>query len=155
MADTIYGDMKPESPADFQAVDTSPQKWAPEDHADAKTAESFLGDLKNVYDPKELQNLNNMLSTPIDDEGHGLGDSRLFVRAAAKAARAFDTMLAKREGRYNEDGTQKAIKYHMPMDIGQRRALVQEAKRLLDLELMNARCEYIRRSGRSLPGWWK
>jgi adenine C2-methylase RlmN of 23S rRNA A2503 and tRNA A37 len=117
-------------------------------------AKSFLGDLQTVYSRDELDRLNNMLSTVIDDQGHGLGDSRLFIRAAAKAARKFDEVLRKKEGGEREDG-QKQIKYHMPLDPGQRRGLVAEAKRILDLELMNARNEYIRRSGRSLPGWWR
>ena len=154
MPEHISFDMGTETPENFQVADTNPAKWTPEDHTDNKTARSFLGDLKNVYDPKELENLNNMLSTVVDDEGHGLGDSRLFIRAAAKAARKFDEVLRKKEGGEREDG-QKQIKYHMPLDPGQRRGLVAEAKRLLDLELMNARNEYIRRSGRSLPGWWR
>ena len=154
MPEAISFDMGGEKPEVFQAVDTNPAKWSPEDHTDRKAAEGFLGDLRNVYDPKELDNLNNMLSTVIDDEGHGLGDSRLFIRAAAKAARKFDEVLRKREGGEREDG-QPQIRYHMPLDPGQRRGLVAEAKRILDLELMNARNEYIRRSGRSLPGWWR
>ena len=154
MPEAISFDMGGEKPEDFQAADTNPAKWAPEDHADNKTAKSFLGDLRETYSPDELANLNNMLSTVVDDEGHGLGDSRLFIRAAAKAARRFDEVIRKREGGEREDG-QPQIKYHMPLDPGQRRGLVAEAKRILDLELMNARNEYIRRSGRSLPGWWR
>jgi hypothetical protein len=154
MTEPLNFDMGGEKPEVFQAADTNPQKWSPEDHTDNQTAKSFLGDLRATYNADELANLNNMLSTVIDDEGHGLGDSRLFIRAAAKAARKFDEVVRKREGGEREDG-QKQIKYHMPLDPGQRRGLVAEAKRLLDLELMAARNEYIRRSGRSLPGWWR
>jgi hypothetical protein len=154
MGDVINFNMGGETPETFQADDTNQARWTQEDHGDHKEAQGFLGALKDVYDDKEKAHLGAMLATPIDDDGHGLGDSRLFVKAAARAARQFNAMLAKREGGTREDG-QKAIRYNMPLDVNQRYALAREAQRILETELMNARSEFIKRSGRPLPGWWR
>lgn len=147
-------DMGGQTQESFLAEDTNKSKWSSEDHAEASTAKSFLGDLQASYDEAELKNLSGMLSTPVDDAGHGLGDSRLFVRAAARAARQFSEVLRKREG--GQDG-QPRLKFNMPIFInqGERRALQREAQAILEREFMAARSEFIRRSGRSLPGWWR
>lgn len=154
MADAINFEMDAGNAESFTAADTDRSKWSREDHTEAGVAKGFLSHLQASYEGKELTNLANMLSTRVDDEGHALGDSRLFVRAAARAARQFDAMLRKREGGDREDG-QPQLKYHMPLDQGQRVALQREAQSILERELMAARSEFIRRSGRSLPGWWR
>jgi GTPase len=154
MGDVINFNMGGDTPEAFVADDTNQAKWAQPDREDHREAHGFIGALGEVYDDKEKAHLAGMLATPIDDDGHGLGDSRLFVKAVAKASRQFNAMLAKREGGTREDG-QAQIKYNMPLDINQRYALQREAQRILETELMNARSEFIRRSGRPLPGWWR
>ena len=155
MTDAIGFNMGGETTESFVADDTDSGKWTPEDRTEAGTAKEFLGLLKNTYDEKELKNLNGMLSTKVDDEGHGLGDSRLFIKAVARAARQFDEVLRKRIGGSREDG-QAQIHYNMPLTGHNERVAIQrEAQAILDRELMAARSEFIRRSGRSLPGWWR
>ena len=45
---------------------------------------------------------------------------------------------------------------NMPLTGHNERVAIQrEAQAILDRELMAARSEFIRRSGRSLPGWWR
>jgi hypothetical protein len=153
VSDAMNFNMGGETPESWTAEDVDSGKWSQEDHTEAGVAKDFLSQLQATYEGKELTNLANMLSTRIDDEGHALRDSRLFVRAAAKAARQFDAMLRNREGR-RDDG-QPQLKYNMPVDENQRRALQREAQAILERELMAARSEFIKRSGRSLPGWWK
>lgn len=147
--------MDGETTESFVADDSDPGKWTHEDHAEASTAKEFLGLLKGTYGEKELKNLNGMLSTPIDDEGHGLGDSRLFIKAVARAARQFDDVFRKRTGGEQEGGA-PMLKFNMPMaGHNERVAIQREAQTILERELMPARSEFIRRSGRSLPGWWR
>ena len=154
MSETFDFNMGGETAESFTAEDVNPGKWSSDDHAESRVAKSFLGHLQASYSEKELTNLSNMLSTVIDDDGHGLGDSRLFVRAAARAARQFDAILRKREG--GQDDGQPRLKFNMPaVSPGERLALQREAQAILEREFMTARAEYIRRSGRALPGWWK
>ena len=154
MNDEINFDMGNGTAESFMAEDINPGKWSREDHTEAREARSFLGALGQSYDEKEAKNLAGMLATPIDGEVHALGDSRLFVKAAAKAARQFDAILRKREG-HRDDG-QPQLKNNMPpVSHSERVALQREAQSILERELMAARSEFIRRSGRSLPGWWK
>jgi hypothetical protein len=139
-----------EATDNWMAADTDRGKWSASDQADGALAKDFLGVLKDSYSEDSLNNLGRMLATPIDDAGHGLGDSRLFIQAAARAARQFDNILRKREG--GREG-QRQLKFNMPVEAGERRALQREAQAILEREFMNARSEYIKRSGRPLPGW--
>ena len=83
MTDAISFNMGGETTESFVADDTDSGKWTPEDRTEAGTAKDAWP-FEDTYDEKELKNLNGMLSTKVDDEGHGLGDSRLFIKAVAR-----------------------------------------------------------------------
>ena len=152
----IYGDMKPESPADFVKSDTDYGSWPAEDRKEAGSAKEWIDMLKASLPGDEAQRLNAMFATQVTEEGHGLGDSRIFVKAVSRAAKQFETYLKKRTGAEGEDGKPPAIRYNMPITTpAERLAIQREARNFLDRELLAARSEFIRRSGRSLPGWWK
>jgi hypothetical protein len=156
-AGTIYGEaMSGETPESFVASDTNFSKWNYEERSAATEAKDFLGVLKQSYTGEEAARFSGMLATQVDDAGHMLGDSRIFVKAVASASRQVEAMLRKRAG-LEQEGDGPKIKFNMPVATSheQRIALQREARTILDRELMNARSEFIRRSGRSLPGWWR
>lgn len=148
--------MDGETTESFVADDTNPGKWSRDERGAVGEAKEFLGALKETYTGDEAKRFDGMLSTQVDDAGHCLGDSRLFVQAVSRAAKQFNELVRKREGREQEGGG-KMIKFNMPVATSheQRIALQREARTILDKELMAARSEFIRRSGRSLPGWWR
>jgi hypothetical protein len=154
---TIYGEaMAGETPESFVADDTNTGKWNGDERSAVGEARDFLGVLKESYTGEEATRFAGMLATQVDDQGHMLGDSRLFVKAVASASRQVEAMLKKRAG-LEQEGDGPKIKFNMPVATSheQRIALQREARTILDRELMNARSEFIRRSGRSLPGWWR
>jgi hypothetical protein len=150
---TLDFDMGSSTAESFTAEDTNSSKWSSEDRADQQDARDFGQLVGQLYEGKEADNLAGMLATQIDDDGHSLGDSRIFVQAVARAGRQFADILAKRDGR-SGDG-QRKLNFNMPgLDHAQKMALRSQAKACLEKELMTARAEYIRRTGRPLPGWW-
>jgi hypothetical protein len=155
-AGTIYGEgMAGETPESFVAADTNFNGWSNEERGAATEARDFLGVLKEHYTGDEAKRFDSMLQTQVSDDGKMLGDSKIFTQAVSRAARQVEQMIKKRVGGEREDG-QPQLKFYMPLNShSDRLALQREAKTILDKELMQARCEFIRRSGRSLPGWWR
>jgi hypothetical protein len=154
---TIYGEtMGGETQESFVAADTDMGKWSRDERIAVGEAKEFLGVLKEHYSGDEAKRFDAMLSTQVDDQGHTLGDSRIFVQAVSRAARQVEAMVRKRAG-MDQEGDGPKLKFNMPIATSheQRIALQREARTILDKELMAARSEFIRRSGRSLPGWWR
>ena len=147
--------MDGETPESFVKSDTDYGSWPAEDRTEAGAAQEYIKMLKETFPGDEAQRLNAMLATQVDEAGHGLGDSRIFVKAVSRAAKQFEDLLRKRVGGEREDGGPQ-LKFNMPVTShADRLALQREARTILDKELLNARSEFIRRSGRSLPGWWR
>jgi hypothetical protein len=148
--------MDGETSESFLADDTNTARWSRDERSAVGEAKDFLGVLRETYTPEEVKKFDGMLSTQVDDAGHCLGDSRIFVKAVSRAARQVEQMVRKRAGIDQEGGGPK-LKFNMPVATShdQRLALQREARTILDKEIMAARSEFIRRSGRSLPGWWR
>jgi hypothetical protein len=156
-AGTIYGEgMAGETPESFVAVDTNISKWSNDERSAVTEARDFLNVLREGYSGDEAKRFDSMLQTQVSDDGKMLGDSKIFTQAVSRASRQVEAMLRKRAGLEQEGGGAR-LRFSMPIATSheQRIALQREARTILDRELMNARSEFIRRSGRSLPGWWR
>jgi hypothetical protein len=144
----INFDMGGQGSQDFIGSTLDQRSWPEELRGSVRELRQFIA---NVSD--ESNDFTRLLHHPIDGgDGRGLGDSRLFAeavfRAAKTVARAYEARTADRDP---ETGA-KRLKFDMPITASERQAFIQSARAALNRELMLAKAEWIKRTGRPLPG---
>lgn len=141
-------DFEMQNPAvsDFVAETVDQRKWPQELRAAGPEMRELIEQLSD-----ENNDYARMLRHQIDGTDKALGDTALFANAVMRAGQQIGRMVDARTGNVDADG-RKRLKFEMPVSGSMRQQLIQEARGVLNKELMQAKAEWIRRTGRPLPG---